>query len=157
TAGAFIAWILGSLSAHFIAGLSLEVSFIIGGLFVVTGPTVIIPLLRNAKLHPRVAAVLKWEGIIVDPAGPRSQEHTSELQSRCLPTRRSSDLYCWCVYCMDSWLTFGSFYSWAKFRSLFHYWWFICGDRTYCYYTIAPKCKTAPTCRSSIEMGRNYC
>lgn len=70
TAGAFIAWILGSLSAHFIAGLSLEVSFIIGGLFVVTGPTVIIPLLRNAKLHPRVAAVLKWEGIIVDPAGP---------------------------------------------------------------------------------------
>src|SRR5699024_10499739 len=68
TAGAFIAWILGSLSAHFIAGLSLEVSFIIGGLFVVTGPTVIIPLLRNAKLHPRVVAVLKWEGIIVDPS-----------------------------------------------------------------------------------------
>lgn len=70
TGGAFIAWILGSLSAHFIAGLSLEVSFIIGGLFVVTGPTVIIPLLRNAKLKPRTAAVLKWEGIIVDPAGP---------------------------------------------------------------------------------------
>ncbi|HLR14220.1 MAG TPA: sodium:proton antiporter [Bacillota bacterium] len=70
TFGAFIAWILGSLSAHYIAGLSLEVSFIIGGLFVVTGPTVIIPLLRNAKLQPRTAAVLKWEGIIVDPAGP---------------------------------------------------------------------------------------
>ena len=70
TGGAFIAWILGSLSAHYIAGLSLEVSFIIGGLFVVTGPTVIIPLLRNAKLQPRTAAVLKWEGIIVDPAGP---------------------------------------------------------------------------------------
>src|SRR5699024_2964444 len=70
TAGAFIAWILGSLSAHFIAWLSLEVSFIIGCLFVVTGPTVIITLLRNAKLHPRVAVVLKWEGIIVDPAGP---------------------------------------------------------------------------------------
>ena len=70
TGGAFIAWILGSLSAHFIAHLSWEVSFIIGGLFVVTGPTVIIPLLRNAKLQPRTAAVLKWEGIIVDPAGP---------------------------------------------------------------------------------------
>lgn len=70
TLGAFIAWILGSLSAHYIAGLSLEVSFIIGGLFVVTGPTVIIPLLRNAKLKARTAAVLKWEGIIVDPAGP---------------------------------------------------------------------------------------
>ncbi|MBY0221509.1 cation:proton antiporter [Sporosarcina aquimarina] len=70
TLGAFLAWILGSLTAHFIAGLTWEVSFIIGGLFVVTGPTVIIPLLRNAKLKARTAAVLKWEGIIVDPAGP---------------------------------------------------------------------------------------
>ncbi|MTW85161.1 sodium:proton antiporter [Virgibacillus dakarensis] len=70
TGGAFIAWIAGALAAHFIAGLSLEISFIIGGLFVVTGPTVIIPLLRNAKLKPRIAAVLKWEGIIVDPFGP---------------------------------------------------------------------------------------
>lgn len=70
TLGALIAWIGGSLSAHFIAGLSLETSFIIGGLFVVTGPTVIIPLLRQAKLKPRVSTVLKWEGIIVDPIGP---------------------------------------------------------------------------------------
>ncbi len=70
TAGAFIAWIGGALAAHFIAGLSLEISFIIGGLFIVTGPTVILPLLRNAKLKPRTAAVLKWEGIIVDPFGP---------------------------------------------------------------------------------------
>jgi len=70
TVGTFIAWIAGSLAAHFIAGLSLEISFIIGGLFVVTGPTVIIPLLRQAKLSPRVSTVLKWEGIIVDPIGP---------------------------------------------------------------------------------------
>ncbi|WP_255247512.1 cation:proton antiporter [Paucisalibacillus globulus] len=70
TIGTFIAWIAGSLAAHFIAGLSLEISFIIGGLFVVTGPTVIIPLLRQAKLTSRVSSVLKWEGIIVDPIGP---------------------------------------------------------------------------------------
>ncbi|MBR7797545.1 sodium:proton antiporter [Virgibacillus sp. AGTR] len=70
TFGAFLAWVGGSLAAHFIAGLSLEIAFIIGGLFVVTGPTVIIPLLRQSKLKPRTAAVLKWEGIIVDPAGP---------------------------------------------------------------------------------------
>lgn len=70
TFGVFLAWIGGSLAAHFIAGLSLEVAFIIGGLFVVTGPTVIIPLLRQAKLKPRTAAVLKWEGIVVDPVGP---------------------------------------------------------------------------------------
>lgn len=67
--GAFIAWILGSLTAHYIAGLSWEVAFVIGGLFIVTGPTVILPLLRQSKLKPRPAKILKWEGIIVDPIG----------------------------------------------------------------------------------------
>lgn len=69
TLGAFIAWIAGSLAAHYLAGLSLAVSFVIGGLFIVTGPTVILPLLRQAKLKPRPAAILKWEGIVVDPFG----------------------------------------------------------------------------------------
>ncbi len=69
TVGAFIAWIAGSLAAHYVAGLSLSVAFIIGGLFIVTGPTVIMPLLRQAKLKPRPAAILKWEGIVVDPFG----------------------------------------------------------------------------------------
>src|SRR5690625_6200661 len=69
TVGAFIAWILGSLTAHYMAGLSWEVAFVIGGLFIVTGPTVILPLLRQSKLKPRPAKILKWEGIIVDPIG----------------------------------------------------------------------------------------
>lgn len=69
TLGAFIAWIAGSLAAHYVAGLDWAVAFIIGGLFIVTGPTVIIPLLRQARLKPRTAAILKWEGIIVDPFG----------------------------------------------------------------------------------------
>ncbi|RKJ06524.1 sodium:proton antiporter, partial [Butyricicoccus sp. 1XD8-22] len=62
TLGAFIAWIAGSFAAHFFAGLSLDVAFVIGGLFIVTGPTVILPLLRQAKLKERPAAILKWEG-----------------------------------------------------------------------------------------------
>lgn len=69
TVGAFIAWIAGSLAAHYMAGLSWEVAFVIGGLFIVTGPTVIMPLLRQSKLKPRVATILKWEGIVVDPLG----------------------------------------------------------------------------------------
>ncbi|MBN6205934.1 sodium:proton antiporter [Ralstonia pickettii] len=69
TIGAFIAWILGSLTAHYIAGLSWAVAFVIGGLFIVTGPTVIMPLLRQSKLKSRVAKILKWEGIVVDPIG----------------------------------------------------------------------------------------
>lgn len=67
--GAFIAWILGSLTAHYVAGLSWAVAFVIGGLFIVTGPTVIMPLLRQSKLKARPAKILKWEGIIVDPIG----------------------------------------------------------------------------------------
>src|SRR5690625_5091405 len=69
TIGAFIAWVFGSLTAHYMAGLSWEVAFVIGGLFIVTGPTVILPLLRQSKLKPRPAKILKWEGIIVDPLG----------------------------------------------------------------------------------------
>src|SRR5699024_3847415 len=67
--GAFLAWILGSLTAHYMAGLSWAVAFVIGGLFIVTGPTVIMPLLRQSKLKTRPAKILKWEGVIVDPIG----------------------------------------------------------------------------------------
>ena len=69
TIGALLAWLLGSLAAHYVAGLPLAVSFVIGAIFIVTGPTVILPLLRQAKLKPLPAAILKWEGIIVDPLG----------------------------------------------------------------------------------------
>ncbi|WKA54152.1 cation:proton antiporter [Planococcus shixiaomingii] len=69
TLGAFIAWIAGSLAAHYMAGLSWAVAFVIGGLFIVTGPTVILPMLRQSKLASRPAAILKWEGIVVDPFG----------------------------------------------------------------------------------------
>ncbi len=69
TFGAIIAWLLGSVMAHYVAGLTWSVALVIGGLFIVTGPTVILPLLRQAKLKPRPAKILKWEGIIVDPFG----------------------------------------------------------------------------------------
>ncbi|HFB54521.1 MAG TPA: sodium:proton antiporter, partial [Hellea balneolensis] len=60
---------LGAVAAHYIVGLPWDISAMIGGLFVVTGPTVILPLLRQAHLPGRPAAVLKWEGIVNDPLG----------------------------------------------------------------------------------------
>ena len=69
TIGALISWILGSLSAYFLAGLSLTTSLVIGAILIVTGPTVILPLLRQAKLDKKVSSILKWEGILVDPLG----------------------------------------------------------------------------------------
>ena len=67
--GAPIGWLLGSVAAHYVGGLEWSVAILFGGLLVVTGPTVIIPLLRQAKLLPRVANILKWEGIVNDPVG----------------------------------------------------------------------------------------
>jgi len=64
-----IAWLLGTFLTHYVVGLSWEVSAMVGGLFVVTGPTVIMPLLRQAHLKSRPANVLKWEGIVNDPVG----------------------------------------------------------------------------------------
>jgi len=64
-----IVWALGACAARFIIGLQWDISIMIGGLFVVTGPTVIMPLLRQAHLKSRPANVLKWEGIVNDPLG----------------------------------------------------------------------------------------
>lgn len=64
-----LAWIFGTLAAHYIAGLSWPVSWVLGAILVVTGPTVILPLLRQARLNKESASLLKWEGIINDPVG----------------------------------------------------------------------------------------
>jgi NhaP-type Na+/H+ or K+/H+ antiporter len=67
--GGPVAWLLTSILAHFVAGLSWPTAITFGGLLIVTGPTVIIPLLRSARLSPRIGSILKWEGIINDPLG----------------------------------------------------------------------------------------
>ncbi|MCB1973305.1 MAG: cation:proton antiporter, partial [Burkholderiaceae bacterium] len=64
-----LAWLLGGLAAHYIAGLSWPVAWVLGAILVVTGPTVILPLLRQARLNKDSAALLKWEGIVNDPVG----------------------------------------------------------------------------------------
>lgn len=67
--GVVLGWALGSLAAHLIGALSWPVSLVFGAITVVTGPTVIMPLLRHARLNRRPASYLKWEGIINDPLG----------------------------------------------------------------------------------------
>ena len=64
-----LAWILGSAAAFYIGYLSLPVALVFGAIIVVTGPTVIMPLLRQAKLRQRPASLLKWEAIVNDPLG----------------------------------------------------------------------------------------
>lgn len=64
-----LSWLLGTLAAHYIGGLEWAVALVFGAIIVVTGPTVILPLLRQAGLRRRPASYLKWEGIINDPIG----------------------------------------------------------------------------------------
>ncbi len=67
--GVVITTIGGSLLAHYIVGLNWTVSVLFASLIIVTGPTVIAPILRNIPLKRNVANILKWEGILVDPIG----------------------------------------------------------------------------------------
>ncbi|MGM0632344.1 MAG: cation:proton antiporter [Pseudomonadota bacterium] len=64
-----LAWFLGALAAHYLAGLSWPVALVLGAILVVTGPTVIQPLLRQGSLNNESASLLKWEGIVNDPVG----------------------------------------------------------------------------------------
>ncbi|MFK8083535.1 MAG: cation:proton antiporter [Granulosicoccus sp.] len=67
--GAVLGWAFNTAAAHWVAGLDLTTSAIFGGILVVTGPTVIMPLLRQAKLSARTASTLRWEAIVNDPVG----------------------------------------------------------------------------------------
>ncbi|MCM8729675.1 cation:proton antiporter [Hephaestia sp. GCM10023244] len=61
--------LLGTLAAHYAAGLPLGISAVFGGIMVVTGPTVIGPMLRTLRVPARTRDILKWEGIVNDPIG----------------------------------------------------------------------------------------
>lgn len=67
--GGPVAWVLGAFAAKYAAGLDWISAIVFAGVMVVTGPTVIMPLLRQSKLGGRPAAALKWEGIVNDPVG----------------------------------------------------------------------------------------
>ena len=69
TVGVALGWLFGALAGIHIAGLAPEVAILFGGILVVTGPTVVIPLLRQSSIKSRPASILKWEAIVNDPTG----------------------------------------------------------------------------------------
>ena len=69
TIGAIVTMVGGAVAAHFLFDLSWRISALFSALIIVTGPTVITPILRNVPLSKDVSAVLKWEGILIDPIG----------------------------------------------------------------------------------------
>lgn len=67
--GALITWVAGTLGAYYVIGLDFELSLLIGAIFTVTGPTVVIPLLNFVRPRGQAGSILKWEGILIDPVG----------------------------------------------------------------------------------------
>ena len=69
TLGSAVTFFGAGVVAHFTFNLRWDLSFLFAGLIIVTGPTVITPILRNIPLKKDVSTVLKWEGILIDPIG----------------------------------------------------------------------------------------
>ena len=69
TLGIVVTWAIGTVTAYLLFDLSFEVALVLGAVLVVSGPTVVGPLLNFIRPSKEVNAVLKWEGTLADPIG----------------------------------------------------------------------------------------
>jgi NhaP-type Na+/H+ or K+/H+ antiporter len=69
TTGVAVTWALSAMLGRFVLHLDWSVSLLLGAILVVTGPTVIGPLLRQIRPTGRVGPIARWEGIVIDPVG----------------------------------------------------------------------------------------
>ncbi|MCY4205445.1 MAG: cation:proton antiporter [Bacteroidetes bacterium] len=69
TIGVAVTAILAAVAAHYILQIPWEIAVILGSILTVTGPTVVLPLIRYVRPSGRVNAIAKWEGITIDPVG----------------------------------------------------------------------------------------
>ncbi|MGM0913964.1 MAG: cation:proton antiporter [Pseudomonadota bacterium] len=69
TWGALITAVISTLAAHWLLGLTWGMASVLGALLVVTGPTVVLPLLKTLRARESLSRILRWEGILIDPVG----------------------------------------------------------------------------------------
>ncbi|HHJ06085.1 MAG TPA: sodium:proton antiporter, partial [Anaerolineae bacterium] len=69
TIGTIVTWAIIALAAYYILAMDLALSILLGAILVVTGPTVVGPLLQQIRPRGQAGVVLKWEGILIDPVG----------------------------------------------------------------------------------------
>jgi NhaP-type Na+/H+ or K+/H+ antiporter len=69
TLGILVTWAVGTVAAYLLFDLSFEVALVLGAVLVVSGPTVVGPLLEFIRPSKKVNLVLKWEGTLADPVG----------------------------------------------------------------------------------------
>ncbi len=64
-----VTWCLTAIIAKYLLGFSWQLAWLLGAILMVTGPTVVGPLLRQIRPNRRASSVLQWEGILIDPVG----------------------------------------------------------------------------------------
>lgn len=69
TVGLLVTWGAATVLAHWLIGFSWPMATLLGALLTVSGPTVVLPLLRQVRPTGRIGSVIKWEGIVNDPIG----------------------------------------------------------------------------------------
>ena len=69
TVGALVTWLIGTGAAYFLLDLDFGLALLLGAILIVSGPTVIMPLLRHLKPSGQLGSILKWEGVVIDPIG----------------------------------------------------------------------------------------
>jgi len=67
--GIIITLFFTTILVHYLCSISWEISALIGGVTSVSGPTVVIPMLRSVRPSSKVSNIIKWEGILIDPVG----------------------------------------------------------------------------------------
>lgn len=92
TIGTAATWVIAAAAACLLLGLEWRLAVLVGAILVVTGPTVITPLLRHVRPIGPVGTVLKWEGIVIDPLGALLTVLTFEVLFADLTTETSVHL-----------------------------------------------------------------
>ena len=67
--GALVTWLLTSFAARLLLHFPWQLALLFGAIVVVSGPTVVVPMLRTVRPTARIANILRWEGIVIDPLG----------------------------------------------------------------------------------------
>jgi NhaP-type Na+/H+ or K+/H+ antiporter len=67
--GILVTWTITTIATYLLLDVGWELALLFGAVTVVTGPTVIIPMLRTVRPNARLTNILRWEGIVIDPLG----------------------------------------------------------------------------------------
>ncbi|MFP4674310.1 MAG: cation:proton antiporter [Opitutales bacterium] len=69
TLGVLITWLGSAFFAWLVFDTTPSFALLMGSLVIVTGPTVIMPILKRIRIEPKLGAILHWEAVLIDSIG----------------------------------------------------------------------------------------